>query len=73
MAAAKICYLTALCKSRANRLRSSTADEDDRLVVTGYPVLDKKTEAIVVLGQSVSTKLTTIARQQEKKRPFGKK
>jgi hypothetical protein len=44
------------------------ADENDRLVVTGYPMLDKETAAIVVLGQSVSTKLTTTTSQQEQKR-----
>jgi hypothetical protein len=48
---------------------SLAANENDRLVVTGYPMLDKETEAIVVLGQSVSTKLTTTTSRQEKKRP----
>jgi hypothetical protein len=38
------------------------ADENDRLVVTGYPVLDKEAEAIVVLGQSITMKLTTTSR-----------
>jgi hypothetical protein len=47
------------------------ADKDDHLVVTGYPVLDKETEAIVVLGQSVTTTLSTTSRQW--KRPSGKK
>jgi hypothetical protein len=43
------------------------ADENDRLDVTGYPVLDKETEAIVVLGQSVTTALSTTS--QQGKRP----
>jgi hypothetical protein len=64
-----VVYLVFIARKQWERVAEAlAADEDDRLVVTGYPVLDKETEAIVVLGQSVIT-----TSQQEKKRPFGKK
>ncbi|MFO7539269.1 MAG: hypothetical protein R6X32_14605 [Chloroflexota bacterium] len=45
----------ATCKQWEKVAEALAADENDRLVVTGYRVLDKETEAIVVLGQSVTT------------------
>jgi hypothetical protein len=64
-----VVYLVFIARKQWDRVAEAlAADEDDRLVVTGYPVLDKETEAIVVLGQSVTT-----TSQQEKKRPSGKK
>jgi hypothetical protein len=64
-----VVYLVFIARKQWERVAESlAADEDDRLVVTGYPVLDKETEAIVVLGQSVTT-----TSQQEKKRPYDKK
>jgi hypothetical protein len=69
---APVVYLVFIARKQWERVAGAlAADENDRLVVTGYPVLDKETEAIVVLGQSVSTKLTTTSRQG--KRPSGKK
>jgi hypothetical protein len=66
---APVVYLVFIARKQWERVAEAlAADEDDRLVVTGYPVLDKETEAIVVLGQSVTT-----TSQQEKKRPSGKK
>ena len=68
---APVVYLVFIARKQWGRVAEAlAADENDRLVVIGYPVLDKKTEAIVVLGQSVSTKLTTTSSEQEKKRPF---
>ena len=65
-----VVYLVFIARKQWERVAEALAsDEEDRLIVTGYPVLDKQTEAIVVLGQSVSTKLTTITSQQEQKRP----
>ena len=58
----------ATCKQWERVAEALAADENDCLVVTGYPMLDKETAAIVVLGQSVSTKLTTTTSQQEQKR-----
>ena len=61
---APVVYLVFIARKQWERVAESlAADEDDRLVVTGYPVLDKETEAIVVLGQSVTTTI-----QQEQKR-----
>ena len=66
---APVVYLVFIARQQWERVAEAlAADENDRLVVTGYPVLDKQTEAIVVLGQSVTT-----TSQQEKKRPSGKK
>jgi hypothetical protein len=66
---APVVYLVFIARKQWERVAEAlAADENDRLVVTGYPVLDKETEAIVVLGQSVTT-----TSQQEKKRPSGKK
>jgi hypothetical protein len=66
---APVVYLVFIARKQWERVAETlAADEEDRLVVTGYPVLDKETEAIVVLGQSVTT-----TSQQEKKRPFSKK
>jgi hypothetical protein len=66
---APVVYLVFIARQQWERVAESlAADENDRLVVTGYPVLDKETEAIVVLGQSVTT-----TSQQEKKRPSSKK
>ena len=71
---APVVYLVFIARQQWERVAEAlAADENDRLVVIGYPVLDKQTEAIVVLGQSVSTKLTTTTSKQGKKRPFGKK
>jgi len=71
---APVVYLVFIARKQWDRVAETlAADEADRLVVTGYPVLDKQTEAIVVLGQSVSTKLTTTTGLQERKRPSGKK
>ena len=62
---APVVYLVFIARQQWEKVAEAlTADENDRLVVTGYPVLDKQTEAIVVLGQSVTT-----TSQQEKKRP----
>ena len=70
---APVVYLVFIARKQWEKVAGAlAADENDRLVVTGYPVLDKETEAIVVLGQSVSTKLTTTTSQQEQKRPSGK-
>jgi hypothetical protein len=64
-----VVYLVFIARKQWERVaKALAADEDDRLVVTGYPVLDKQAEAIVVLGQSV-----TMTSQQEQKRPSGKK
>jgi len=74
---APVVYLVFIARKQWDRVAEAlTADEEDQLVnhhlvATGYPVLDKQTEAIVVLGQSVSTKLTTTTGLQERKRPFG--
>jgi hypothetical protein len=71
---APVVYLVFIARKQYKKVAETlAADEADRLVnhhlvVTGYPVLDKQTEAIVVLGQSVSRKLATTS-QQEKKRP----
>jgi hypothetical protein len=66
---APVVYLVFIARQQWERVAEAlAADENDRLVVTGYPVLDKETEAIVVLGQSVTT-----TSQQEQKRPSGKK
>ncbi len=71
---APVVYLVFIARQQWERVAEAlAADEAERLVVTGYPVLDKQTEAIVVLGQSVSTKLTTTTSQQERKRPSGRK
>jgi hypothetical protein len=65
---APVVYLVFIARKQWEKVAEAlAADEDDRLIVTGYPVLDKKTEAIVVLGQSVST-----TSEQEQKRPSGK-
>jgi hypothetical protein len=64
-----VVYLVFIARQQWERVAEAlAADENDRLVVTGYPVLDKETEAIVVLGQSVIT-----TSQQEKKRPSDKR
>jgi hypothetical protein len=60
----------ATCKQWGRVAETLAADKDAHLVVTGYPVLDKETEAIVVLGQSVTMTLSTTSRQG--KRPSGK-
>ena len=66
---APVVYLVFIARKQWEKVAEAlTAAENDRLVVTGYPVLDKETEAIVVLGQSVTT-----TSQQEQKRPSGKK
>jgi hypothetical protein len=66
---APVVYLVFIARKQWDRVAEALpSDEDDQLVVIGYPVLDKETEAIVVLGQSVTT-----TSQQEKKRPSGKK
>jgi hypothetical protein len=57
----------ATCQQWDKVAETLAADENDCLVVTGYPVLDKETEAIVVLGQYVTTS------SQQGKRPSGKK
>ena len=60
-----VVYLVFIARKQWERVAEALAsDEEDRLIVTGYPVLDKQTEAIVVLGQSVST-----TSEQEQKRP----
>jgi hypothetical protein len=62
---ASVVYLVFIARKQWDRVAEAlAADEEDRLVVTGYPVLDKETEAIVVLGQSVTT-----TSQQAQKRP----
>jgi hypothetical protein len=67
-----VVYLVFIARKQWERVAAVlAADEEDHLVVTGYPVLDKQTEAIVVLGQSVTTTLSTTSRQG--KRPSGKK
>jgi hypothetical protein len=66
---APVVYLVFIARQQWERVAEALAtDENDRLVVMGYPVLDKETEAIVVLGQSVTT-----TSQQEQKRPYDKK
>jgi hypothetical protein len=66
---APVVYLVFIARKQWDRVAEAlAADEEDQLIVTGYPVLDKQTEAIVVLGQSVTT-----TSRQEKKRPSGKK
>ena len=66
---APVVYLVFIARQQWDKVAEAlAADEDDRLVVTGYPVLDKQTEAIVVLGQSVTT-----TSQQEQKRPSDKR
>jgi hypothetical protein len=60
-----VVYLVFIARKQWDRVAEAlAADEEDQLVVTGYPVLDKETEAIVLLGQSVTT-----TSRQEKKRP----
>ena len=66
---APVVYLVFIARKQWDKVAEAlAADEDDRLVVTGYPVLDKKTEAIVVLGRYV-----TLTSQQDQKRPSGKR
>jgi hypothetical protein len=65
---APVVYLVFIARKQWEKVAEAlAADENDRLVVTGYPVLDKETEAIVVLGQYVTTS------SQQGKRPSGKK
>jgi hypothetical protein len=60
-----VVYLVFIARKQWDRVAEAlAADEEDQLVVTGYPVSDKETEAIVLLGQSVTT-----TSRQEKKRP----
>jgi hypothetical protein len=61
---APVVYLVFIARQQWERVAEVlAADEEDQLVVTGYPVLDKETEAIVILGQSVTTTLSTTSRQ----------
>ena len=50
-------YLVFISRKQWDKVAPKIAkDESAHLFITGYPVLDKKTEAIVVLGQSVKVK-----------------
>jgi hypothetical protein len=63
-----VVYLVFIARKQWQKVADALdKDEEDRLIVTGYPVLDKKTEAIVLLAQTVTTA------NQQKKRPSSQK